>query len=47
VDLKEPINTVSIPTLGKRGAKEIPIMMPNSRALHNKIFFQVITRKGE
>lgn len=38
---------MSIPTLSRRGTKEILVLMLKSRVLHNKLLYEVIRRKGE
>lgn len=47
VTKEQLVTTVSIPTLGKRGTKEILILMLNSRVLHKKMLYKEIRRKGE
>lgn len=44
---KEPINIISIPIMGGRKTKYIPLLMLNNKHSHNRMLFEEIILKGE
>lgn len=43
----QSVKNVSILTLGRRGVKAIPILIPKYRVMHNKMLCEVIRRRRE
>lgn len=44
---KELIKMVSIPSLGSKKKKDIPLLMPKNKHSHNRMILEVILLKGK